>query len=506
MRAMTALGAFVWACLWCAACLAGGPVYRVTMTAPDRSEIRYWSAVHIGDGCLLTVAHGFLHESIPPTDWHIEVAGCEAAYRGHDENRDLAIVEVSGLDGESLPLAPDGYEPQGQITVSGYPGAGDELAAYTYAQHAENGNPVTWDLGMIVTGVWPSGMSGGAAVDENGYLVGILQGANQNEEDPRGYIVSEPVFETFCAHIPEACPTWRPILHVWTSQQCGPCRQFWADFDTDAQFRDALRAHFRFPIRPDGTVDKDAYNVDRRRVLAAWWGVDAVPCFALSPQCRHFGYRGKADLLARLGITAPPAGPPQQPAANPAQPHPDTEREPTPAAPIESTGPGVSDLGARITALEQQLAALERRGEQGSERLGNQIESLYRSIERIEIELSSVASPSPGPVGPPGPPGPQGEPGPAGERGPQGEPGRDADVSAVMNELTALRAELAAMQAAELRVNLRTVDVDQDGEIISIGSEVGGSVRIFDPDDSLNIEVPRTVIVRERTQPQINNN
>ncbi|MEW4531500.1 thioredoxin family protein [Maioricimonas sp. JC845] len=85
----------------------------------------------------------------------------------------------------------------------------------------------------------------------------------------------------------------RPVLTVWTSQTCGPCRQFRYDLDHDANFREAIASRFRLE-----TID-----VDRERQRARSAGIRAVPTFQVG-NLRVKGYEGPAWLLQQLTQSA----------------------------------------------------------------------------------------------------------------------------------------------------------------------------------------------------------
>ncbi|QDU38880.1 hypothetical protein Mal4_32120 [Maioricimonas rarisocia] len=91
----------------------------------------------------------------------------------------------------------------------------------------------------------------------------------------------------------------RPVLTVWTSQTCGPCRQFRYDLRTNAAFREAIESRFRIE-----TID-----VDRERERAQSAGIHAVPTFVID-DIRVEGYRGPAWLMQQL---MQPVGKPESP-------------------------------------------------------------------------------------------------------------------------------------------------------------------------------------------------
>src|SRR5690606_3969509 len=49
------------------------------------------------------------------------------------------------------------------------------------------------------------------------------------------------------AHRPFTCDCRQPpanLLTIYTASWCGPCRRFWRDLETDANFREALLSRF----------------------------------------------------------------------------------------------------------------------------------------------------------------------------------------------------------------------------------------------------------------------
>lgn len=431
--------------LWFSAWLyADGPVVRLTfvefLNPPEvrfegntRFEVRErhygGSGVHVGGGCIVTAKHTMREILTTDNEWQLRVNDLriDEVEQCVSESVDIAIMyceEIKSFD--ALPIATDGHETEWPVVVSGYPGESTELTE-------ESGELVgEWEHGHTLTCEVQDGMSGGPVVDSSGHLVGIIVTATNNPEDfeefGRSSVVSGEVFQRFCCNNMElVCPTWRPmlpVLHVWTSNTCAPCRQFWADFDTDADFRNAILSRFRMPRLPDGTVDKSAYNVDRNRALAAIWRIDTVPCFGVNPASRVFGYRGKQDLLVRLGIVVE-AGQAQAPVPSP----PATQSPPEAPDRSEPT-PALGAILERLECVEERLDSLDKAGIPTSE------------IEALRLELESLRS--------------------------------------LVEGIDTLRIELAEMREAELRVRIRQ----------SNGTIIEDTVQIFDPSDSLNLQLP----------------
>ena len=141
--------------------------------------------------------------------------------------------------------------------------------------------------------------------------------------------------------------------------------------------------------------------------------------------CRQFYEETCLPLIGRRPRQPQPVPPSLEPTAPPTMP---------PAAPPAVTSPPAPDQAATLALI---LARLEK-------------------IEAVRSQ--------PGPAGPAGPPGPAGSngaagiQGPAGPAGPQGPPGKGADPA----ELEALRAELAALKAKRIKVEL----IGPDGSTI----------------------------------------
>lgn len=424
----SAVFAWVWLMLACASCFAN--VY------PMQCGVNHGTATHIGDGVLLTCKHCF--DGVNPDG--LTVAGHDAELLRLSEDSDLATLYCEALkDARGYVPAPDGYEVEvgSEVTARGYVGeecyeAKDRVLRYLTVNSDRESEATQVECNFTVR----SGMSGGAIIDSNGYLVGIING--NTVETRVCFATCTRSFWRVVYRVPAYHP-WRPVLHVWTSNHCGPCHQFWEDFVSDPEFRAAIEANFRLPRNPDGTVNQMAYNVDAHRALARSWGVNVVPTFGTNPANRVSGYgpasnddncppeaRGmdrKGYLLWRLGLIVRDTPQPQPPAT----------QEPTPAV-IESTGPCVG-CAERFTELGGRLTRMESR------------------IESLALEVQAVAGRTP----------------PA------------FDDTELRDRLAALEAELAAMRTAELTVNLYQPN----------GNVQTGTVRIFDPDDSLDLNFSR---------------
>lgn len=122
-----------------------------------------------------------------------------------------------------------------------------------------------------------------------------------------------------------------PVLTVWSSPWCGPCRQFWNDMQADAAFRQALLT--RFQLR---TID-----VDRQPSAVRRSAPQGIPAFQ-TWQLLIIGYQGKPWLLDRLGINSPTTPEPAT-SSNPLNPSKsetiDTSTKPSTQPPIVSAPP-----------------------------------------------------------------------------------------------------------------------------------------------------------------------
>ncbi|MEZ6066021.1 MAG: hypothetical protein R3B90_10005 [Planctomycetaceae bacterium] len=105
--------------------------------------------------------------------------------------------------------------------------------------------------------------------------------------------VPAPQLETAVAVVNgQHAPQTRPVLLVYTSTRCGPCRRFWAAWERNSEFRDALNAAFELR-----TMD-----VDREIAAGRTPAVDSVPTFDTG-ETRVIGFEGTDWLLVRLGVT-----------------------------------------------------------------------------------------------------------------------------------------------------------------------------------------------------------
>jgi len=85
-------------------------------------------------------------------------------------------------------------------------------------------------------------------------------------------------------------PDHRPLLLIFTSVHCGPCRDFRNDFENKAEFRSELQRRFRIQL----------IDIDREPQRAQSHGVTSVPAFLIAGREPRFGYDGATDLLAWL--------------------------------------------------------------------------------------------------------------------------------------------------------------------------------------------------------------
>jgi hypothetical protein len=147
-----------------------------------------------------------------------------------------------------------------------------------------------------------------------------------------------------------------PQLTIYSSEWCGPCREFWSDFRSDAEFRAALEGAFRVT-----TID-----VDRQPLVARQWQIDGVPTFA-ALGTRVVGYEGRQWLLAQLKIVRPTsptaAGAPGGAAAPAAVVAAPRTESPSTGHDDASPTPFVSAVGSSTPAAEAGSGLLRRGAE-----------------------------------------------------------------------------------------------------------------------------------------------
>ncbi|MEW4489903.1 thioredoxin family protein [Thalassoglobus sp. JC818] len=83
----------------------------------------------------------------------------------------------------------------------------------------------------------------------------------------------------------------KPLLVIWTTKWCGPCRQFLHDWHADESFRNALSEKFHIHF-----LDHDRFSA-----FAHQHQIKSVPTFQ-TVEAKFTGYFSKDDLLRRLNI------------------------------------------------------------------------------------------------------------------------------------------------------------------------------------------------------------
>lgn len=133
-----------------------------------------------------------------------------------------------------------------------------------------------------------------------------------------------------------------PVLTIYTSAWCEPCRRFWSDYRSDPRFRSTILNRFRVRV-----VDVDWQPEPLRSGR-----IDGVPTFEAAATTAT-GYQGKDWLLSQLGLTATIPERPRQAPVQPDAPPPATNRDPgresvsavdVSAADVSVAGPPPNDI------------------------------------------------------------------------------------------------------------------------------------------------------------------
>ncbi|MCA9091585.1 MAG: thioredoxin fold domain-containing protein, partial [Planctomycetaceae bacterium] len=208
------------------------------------------------------------------------------------------VYDCEGEGYPSLPVAASPPQIGERVWSYGYPQVNDRRefrwnsgpllrwSTFDYGGGAFNGNVVGFRTA--------SGWSGGPLLNAKSEVCGLL---NSTDCSTSVFISSAAVRQAYTAvrQRPEQnrpADDGRPMLYVFGSTTCGPCRQFKADNDQNAEFRQALEAAFVVEF----------VDVDQRVDLTNRFGVTEVPTFIVTGGVRVTGYQGPEDLLARLGI------------------------------------------------------------------------------------------------------------------------------------------------------------------------------------------------------------
>lgn len=144
----------------------------------------------------------------------------------------------------------------------------------------------------------------------------------------------------------------KPVLEVWSSSNCRPCLQFWADYRGDASFRNALDRSYDVRGR-----DYCANMVEGRLKM-----VFRLPTFL--GRVRVEGYTSADDLLARLGLQR--IQPRQQIIPPPARPEPDPRPPSDPT--IDQLKSQIGEVNSRLDDLAAAISVLLKRKSVSGER------------------------------------------------------------------------------------------------------------------------------------------
>ncbi len=243
---------------------------------------------------------------------------------------------VFDCDGEGFPFLP---------IASSVPSPGAIVTSYGYPQ-SDDGRQLRWATGVLVRGssfefrggsfhgnvatiVCSPGWSGGPLLDREGHVIGLLSSGDRCSSVFVSFAAIRHAYDAVCG-----TPPGNPTLYVFHSKTCGPCKQFDAAFEADAEFRRAIEDTFQLvPV-----------NVDERPGMARKFGITEIPTFVVPGRPPIVGYEGTEELLKSLGLkrTEPekPVSAPSEPAAEP-QPPDDPEESPAnpPAEPPSAESP-----------------------------------------------------------------------------------------------------------------------------------------------------------------------
>lgn len=92
----------------------------------------------------------------------------------------------------------------------------------------------------------------------------------------------------------------KPLLEIWIAPNCDPCHQFQYDYRTDETFRGAIQARYHVHWRTSRPIHALEMGIK---------GIRSTPAFVVPRFAPLLGYRGKSDLLIRLGLAANPTKP-----------------------------------------------------------------------------------------------------------------------------------------------------------------------------------------------------
>lgn len=163
-------------------------------------------------------------------------------------------------------------------------------STFEYGGGSFNGNVVNCKTG--------SGWSGGPLLNAKAEVCGLL---NSGDQRTSVFISSAAVREAYAKAKdqlrtePDTEPVRadvKPMLYVFGSNTCLPCRKFKEDFGNVESFWKAIEAAFVVEF----------IDVDNHPELAAKHNVTEVPTFLVRDSLRITGYQNPDDLLVALGL------------------------------------------------------------------------------------------------------------------------------------------------------------------------------------------------------------
>ncbi len=234
-----------------------------------------------------------------------------------------------------------------------------------------------------------------------GLVCALVMGLGLGLADPgRGRAQTAPA---------SAPPAKKPILWVWTADWCAPCRAFWADYNTDADFR----------RRIDAVYSVREWDADKHPICAFFDCVTGIPAFRCPAWQKAFcGYTTKSDLLARLGLGGERAVAPGSATSDPnaytlpVPPQFPGQRNP-PAAPSglssPSTGRGTPQAAVDFASISRDIATVRGAVEglqKGLDALGAKdpaaklgaIDSRLAQLQSLEAKVDGLEKTIPAPI------------------------------------------------------------------------------------------------------------
>lgn len=251
---------------------------------------------------------------------------------------------VFDCDGEGYP-----YQP----IASRVPNVGEGVWSVGYP--LQNGSrKLTWGSGKLQgTGEWKSrpgecgtqvnrtnirtseGWSGGPLLTPSNEVCGLLLGGNGSFSCFASYSAVRQAYDATCRPADT-----RPVLYVFTSENCQPCRLFKSDYESRLTLKVSLDTAYTIRF----------IDIETNRAEATRRGVSDVPAFVRDGHANIVGYTASDDLLVRLGLKQPEAVVERPPVVIP----PPVAGSPGPVAPSPSPTPPEApqpSLGDRVEKL-----------------------------------------------------------------------------------------------------------------------------------------------------------